>query len=188
MRGKRVAPISAAWEHHHLLKHVPCTRAPRARARARGPTQLSFRRGGPVVPKAPPNCSQLFPIAQYRGQLAGDDRTIRCKNTVKFAMACNSIQKIFPTVPNCSELFPMVPNFRIPDLEMFPIVPKPRVVPMFPTRKNCSHVPKVFPSSAMFPCSLFPIGTQSMLVPIGKRHVPIGKQNHCSPWAVYSRN
>ena len=73
----------------------------------------------------------------------------------------------------------MVPNFRIPDLEMFPIVPKPRVVPMFPTRKNCSHVPKVFPSSAMFPCSLFPIGTQSMLVPIGKRHVPIGKQNHC---------
>jgi hypothetical protein len=30
----------------------------------------------------------------------------------------------------------------------------------------------------MFPCSHVLIGTQSMLVPIGKRHVPIGKQNH----------
>ena len=105
----------------------------------------------------------------------GIDLEIQCMYEIRNGLQFNS-----ENFPNCSQLFPMVPNFRIPDLEMFSIVPKPRVVPMFPTRKNCSHVPKVFPSAAMFPCSLFPIGFQSMLVPIGKRHVPIGKQNHCA--------
>jgi hypothetical protein len=114
-----------------------------------------------------------FTVLEYRTRYIHSTVPVPI-GTVKFAMACNSIQKIFPTVPNCSQWFP-ISGFPIwkcsqlfPSLVWFPCSQLGKIVPMFPKCSQappCSHVPcsQLEPNRCLFPLGkgMFPLGNKT---------------------------